>query len=209
MEQKKGDNIYQKMSKIQGMNLVIKKNKKAHSYKYATLDKIMETLNPILHENGLLVTHEIGLDSDNKQFLETKVINIDNPNETITNKTYIKEGVTLQGQNVLMVLGSQITYFRRYHVTSIFGLSTEEDTDAGGSKMTSSKKSVDNTKEKESGPDFVLIFKNALSKNKTSEQVTKLYENYKSQMTPDVAQAVHTLISTKFNTKKPDTNAKD
>ena len=75
-------NLWQKMSVIQGENLDIAKDKQAHGYKYATLDKIMEALNPLLFTNKLLVYHETGYDKEEKlSFLKTIVKDIEKPED--------------------------------------------------------------------------------------------------------------------------------
>lgn len=49
--------------------------------------------------------------------------------ETVTN---IPRNVTLKGMNDFQVLGSAITYIRRYALSSALGLITDTDTDASG-----------------------------------------------------------------------------
>jgi len=191
-------NFWQKMSAIQGENLDIAKDKQAHGYKYATLDKIMEALNPLLFKNKIVAYHENGYDKEEKQsYIKTTVKDVENPDDFIESITYINDKITLPGQNAFMVVGSAITYFRRYHVTSMFGLTTEEDSDAGGAKGTApakSGKSVE-TAGVEKEVDFVAIFTNMISKGKTKELVQKQLENYKSKMTePQLVQIVK-LIS--------------
>ena len=190
-------NLWQKMSAIQGENLDIAKDKQAHGYKYATLDKIMEALNPLLFKNKVLVYHQTGYDKEEKKtFLRTIIRDIDVPVDTIESYTLIDDKITLPGQNAFMVAGSAITYFRRYHVTSMFGLTTEEDSDAGGAKGTAAKsgKSVEAAGvEKE--VDFVAIFQNMIAKGKSKELVQKQLENYRIKMNETQLVGIAKLIS--------------
>lgn len=192
-------NIWKRMSVIQGMNIQINKDKEAHGYSYATLDQIMDKLSPILHEQGLLVFHQTNWDIEEKMsYLKTTVMNVDNPQETVTSLTYLDSTITLPGQNKVMVTGSMITYYRRYHVTSLFGLTTETDTDAGGASgkgRAGGGRSVEASGGGEKAVNFVEIFKNMIAKSKPKETVQKQFEAYKAKMTEDQVTEVTKLIN--------------
>jgi hypothetical protein len=47
----------------------------------------------------------------------------------------IPQGVQLKGMNEFQVYGSAITYFRRYAISSLLGIVTDKDTDAGGEQI--------------------------------------------------------------------------
>jgi len=191
-------NIWQKMSDIQGLNIQINKDKAAHGYSYATLDQIMDKLSPILHENKLLVFHQTDWDVEEKcSYLKTTVIDTENPNEKITSLTYLDSTIVLPGQNKVMVIGSMITYYRRYHVTSLFGLTTETDTDAGGAghAKKGAGPSVESAGGGEKSVDFEGIFKNMIAKGKAKDVVQKQFDNYKSKMTPEIIETVNKLIT--------------
>jgi hypothetical protein len=55
--------------------------------------------------------------------------------ESIESKTAIPQNVQLKGMNDFQVLGSAITYLRRYALSSICGLVTDKDTDASGEQV--------------------------------------------------------------------------
>ncbi len=101
-----------------------------------------------------------------------------------------------------MVEGSGITYFRRYHMTTLLGLTTDEDTDAAGKKVDPKQgntgRSVESTTSSESGPNFLNVFENLL-KTKTEVQINKTFNVYKSQMNKEEILAVNELINKKFN----------
>jgi hypothetical protein len=193
--------IWQKMSDIQGLNIQINKDKQAHGYAYATLDQIMDKLAPILHENKLLVIHQTDWDNEEKcSYLKTTVIDTDDATQTISSLTYLDSSVILPGQNKVMVIGSQITYYRRYHVTSLFGLTTETDTDAGGAMpgkkgQAAAAGSVEASGGGEKAVDFEAIFKNMIAKGKTKDIVQKQFDTYKSKMTTEQVTLVTALIS--------------
>lgn len=192
-------NIWQKMSYIQGLNITINKDKQAHGYAYGTLDQIMYKLNPILHENGLLVYHQVNYDQEEKcSYLRTIVKNVDFPTETIESVTYLDGSIVLPGQNKVMVIGSLITYYRRYHVTSIFGLTTETDTDAGGAiklgKTATGGRSVEAAGGGEKAVDFTGIFQNMIAKAKPKDIVEKQLSLYKGKMSEEQVKIITKLI---------------
>lgn len=189
-------NLWQKLSKIQSMKIDIVKDKAAHGYSYATLDQIMDLMGPILHENGLVVYHTTDYDKEiSMQYLETTIKDIDNPEDLLTSKTYLDSTIVLPNQNKVMVIGSMITYFRRYHVTSMLGLTTETDNDAGGSKPGKQvSRSVETAGSKEAEVDFISIFTNMINKGKSKESVMKQYEAYVPKMKEEQVAAIITLI---------------
>lgn len=191
-------NIWQKMSDIQGLNIQISKDKQAHGYAYATLDQIMDKLSPILHEHKLLVFHQTNYDVEEKcSYLKTTVKDVEDPTQEITSLTYLDSNITLPNQNKVMVIGSMITYYRRYHVTSLFGLTTETDTDAGGAapNKKGAGPSVESAGGGEKSVDFEGIFKNMIAKGKTKEVVQKQFDNYKTKMDEAQTEAVNKLIT--------------
>jgi ERF superfamily len=190
--------IYEKMSDIQGMNITINKDKQAHGYAYATLDQIMEKLSPILKENRLLVHHVTDWDhSRDKAYLKTIITDIDNPQDIFSCVTYLDDTITLPGQNKVMVTGSLITYYRRYHVTSMFGLTTETDTDAGGAVAPgrTGGRSVESAPGAEKPVDFVGIFTNMIQKGKAKDVVEKQFASYKPKMNQEQINSIKELIN--------------
>ena len=55
-------------------------------------------------------------------------------------KASIPQGVQLKGMNDFQVLGSAITYIRRYALSSALGLVTDKDIDAAGQQTQAAKK---------------------------------------------------------------------
>ena len=108
---------------------VIEKDTKGYSYKYADLPSILKVINPILKANGLMFTQP--LDSDGtSRYVTTTLYHIDT-GEKIESRIDIPE-VKFKGMNDFQSLGSGITYLRRYALSSILGIVSDEDTDAAG-----------------------------------------------------------------------------
>lgn len=98
--------------------------------KYTTLDKILETILPILTENGLALTQkpiteqtETGM----KVGIETTIFH--SSGEFLKYEPFFMELEKGSKMNMSQSAGSVFTYAKRYAVSAIFGISTDEDTD--------------------------------------------------------------------------------
>ncbi len=99
-----------------------------YGYKYADLKQILAVINPILKKHNLGFTQLL-----NNSSLETIVFHTES-GENISSSVEIPQDVTLKGMNAFQVLGSAITYYRRYSLSSILGLVTDSDNDASAPK---------------------------------------------------------------------------
>lgn len=119
-------NIYKSLANFQQECPVIHKGTQGYGYSYTDLPEIFKVINPLLKKNGLGFTQLV-----NNGVLKTIVFHIES-GETIESETDIPQNVSLAKMNEFQVLGSAITYLRRYSLSSILGLVTDKDTDAGG-----------------------------------------------------------------------------
>jgi len=122
-------NLFKSLATFQQEVPVIHKATQGYGYTYADLPKIFETINPLLKKNGLGFTQLI-----NGTDLITILFHCES-GESIESKTAIPQNVQLKGMNDFQVLGSAITYLRRYALSSICGLVTDKDTDASGEQV--------------------------------------------------------------------------
>ena len=121
--------LFKSLAEFQQEVPTIHKATQGYGYTYADLPKIFEVINPLLKKHGLGFTQLIhGTD------LITIVFHVES-GETLESKTCIPQGVALKGMNDFQVLGSAITYLRRYALSSALGLVTDKDTDAGGEQV--------------------------------------------------------------------------
>lgn len=110
--------LYTKLFAIQGKVSVTKDGINPHfRSKYMTLDNIVETLQPMLNDNKLLVTHFI-----ENGTLVTRVVDIETA-ETLD--SHFPMNAT-DPQKV----GSEITYGKRYNLVALFNICADEDDDA-------------------------------------------------------------------------------
>ena len=122
-------NLYKSLANFQQEVPTIHKATQGFGYTYADLPKIFEVINPILKKHGLGFTQLI-----NGTELITIVFHVES-GEQIESKTAIPQGVQLKGMNDFQVLGSAISYLRRYCISSILGIVSDKDTDAGGEQL--------------------------------------------------------------------------
>jgi hypothetical protein len=109
--------IYKKIHEAKKEIGIVKKNAKNPHFKntYADLNALIEAVEPILLEKGLILLQPI---KEGK--VHTQIIDIDN-GEMIESSIDLSPNLTAQA------LGSQITYFRRYQISSILSLQASDD----------------------------------------------------------------------------------
>lgn len=112
-------NLMKAMFAFQGKVNAVKKTAQNDHFKsnYADLTSILNTINPVCQELGLLITQHP--DGD----------------ELITRITHVESGEWMQSEQVLRMrdannpqqYGSSLTYGRRYALAAIFNLNQEDD----------------------------------------------------------------------------------
>lgn len=117
------------LSKLQGMIKNPVRNKKAYNYLYADMDTVLECLKIPCSENGFSIV-QMPYNSDDVLGVETMLIH--DSGEYIKAK-FGSRMVKSDPQSV----GSQISYYRRYSLLSIFNLGQEDDDGAIISKPNS------------------------------------------------------------------------
>ena len=162
--------LFKSLAEFQQEVPTIHKATQGYGYTYADLPKIFEVINPLLKKHGLGFTQLIhGTD------LITIIFHVES-GETIESKTSIPQNVQLKGMNDFQVLGSAITYIRRYALSSILGLVTDKDTDAAGEQTKSSKPQLE-IKSEAFGKAVEFIMKGgSLEQIKTKYEVSKEVE---------------------------------
>lgn len=129
-------NIYKALAGFQQEVPVILKETSGYGYKYADLPAIFETINPLMKKHGLGFYQAV-----NGSKIKTVIFHIES-GEIIESDTDIPQGVQLKGMNDFQVLGSAITYIKRYALSSLLGLVTDKDTDASGEQVPAPKGAI-------------------------------------------------------------------
>jgi len=133
MKTQEQKSLFKSLAAFQQEVPVIHKETKGYGYSYADLPTIFDKINPLLAKHNLGFTQPIMGNCVKTIIFHTET------GDTIESLTEIPQGVQLKGMNDFQVLGSAITYIRRYALSSILGLVTDKDTDAAGEQTKPSK----------------------------------------------------------------------
>ena len=122
-------NLFKALANFQQEVPVIHKATQGYGYSYSDLTAIFKVINPLLKKHGLGFTQLVGNGA-----IKTIVFHVES-GEQIETTTTIPQGVSLKGMNDFQVLGSAITYIRRYAISAMLGLITDKDLDACGEQV--------------------------------------------------------------------------
>ena len=118
--------IYQALIAAQGEFKPIPKTKKVNfgnvKYSYADFDDLVQCVRPILCKNSLAFVHRINTELDHTTFMECEILH--KSGQSIGCKLEIKL------PDDPKQAGGIITYFKRYTLEAMLGVTTNEDTDA-------------------------------------------------------------------------------
>lgn len=103
----------------------VAKTKQAFGYKYAPFDSIVDMLRLTLPKHHLWFTQDVSSDGD-KYVLETLVLH--DSGEWLKSSMVMTD-TEMSKCNATQQLGASITYFKRYILSAIFGIATDEDVD--------------------------------------------------------------------------------
>jgi hypothetical protein len=173
--------LQEKMWEIKTSLKKIRKSTKGFKFMYTNLSDVEKNIRPELVKHKLGYLHGLRI-VDGKNVLTTKVFEIGTANHIIA-EMVVPENVILAGMNGYQSLGSAITYFRRYQLTTMFGILTDEDVDA--------------LKQEETPPpkvDHIAKIKQLVSIGRAKPTLEKYYGTYKSKMEASEAVAIMKII---------------
>jgi hypothetical protein len=152
-------NIYQKLHEAKLEIGKVAKNAKNPHFKntYADLNALIEAVEPILLEKGLVLLQPI---KEGRVF--TIITSIEDSN-SIESYIDLTQGLTAQA------LGSQITYFRRYTLSSLLTLQAIDDDGQQASQPVKAQKKECDDKT------FEVVKKAILDGKKTVEQAKEVF----------------------------------
>ncbi len=107
--------------------------------KYAPLNEILNDVRPILAKHGLSIIQSTGSDGEN---ITITTVLLHSSGEWIETEPLILQSDKQKGRSTAQAAGSAITYGRRYSLSAVLGISSEDDTDGNSSdkdKNTDSK----------------------------------------------------------------------
>jgi hypothetical protein len=124
-----------RLALLQYQNIPITKKGKGYEngkpYTYSTLPNIKEALIPKLKELDLAYRFGMNPGENDKFTISLTIFCVDNISNKIILQANLKP-VTLHNINPMQSFGAQITYIRRYLLTTGFDLITEDDNDSQG-----------------------------------------------------------------------------
>lgn len=124
--------LYRKIALFQQEIPVIHQGTKSYGYTYADLKSIFQIINPAMakHKLGFSQSTDYSYEVD-ANIVKTIVFCIET-GESIESSMKVDESIELKGMNAFQVLGSAITYLKRYQISAMLGLITDKDIDASG-----------------------------------------------------------------------------
>lgn len=114
-------------------------NKNGYGYKYADLASILDQVKPVLAKHKLAITQLACDDGNGRVGVETILMH--DSGETISSKLTLPIP-DMKGNSATQQAGAAITYARRYAISAILNITSEEDTDAKSESASSVKAST-------------------------------------------------------------------
>ena len=164
--------IYQKLLSCKMKFTAITKDQKNPHFKsaYYDINDLHKMVDPILHEEGLIILNPI---SDGK--IVTELVDVAS-GEKLTSSFTLNDNINPQK------IGSEITYFRRYLLSSLLGLQAEDD---DGNKASAPKAKATPQKKKLSDVKFNELTLTVESGEKTEAEFRKSFEDSNFIITPE------------------------
>jgi len=121
------DEISNALSKVQAEVKDLKKDRQGYGYKYATLESLTSMARAILAKHNVAIINSHGFDPESGTFtVKTRAIHNGQWIEVSSSATLQQ----LKGMNTAQVSGAYITYFRRYNLSSLLNVTSDEDVDS-------------------------------------------------------------------------------
>lgn len=116
----------------------IAKDSTGYGYNYTSFDKLVQYLRPLMAQHGLtFIQMPVGQNSHNLEYpclVGVKTVYMHAPSGQWIGETLLSPiAGEHKGMTIYQSIGSAITYFRRYSLSSFAGIASEEDVDAASS----------------------------------------------------------------------------
>lgn len=183
---KQSENITELLSalaEIQNELPTMPKSSQAYGYKYTDLDTITQTIKSILHKHNVGYLQSVG-NENGATSLTTRIFN--SKGEWIED-TAILPIISNTKNNAAQTLGMSITYMRRYMLSAMLGITSDEDVDANAfqnqqqNKAKPQLKGGDSTPEESKQIHEILKAKYPNGTNIFSADEIKLYSEYRKE----------------------------
>lgn len=179
------------------------KSKQGYGYKYAPLDEVLKMARPILVKNNFFLTQDSKtyIDENGIEWISVNTVLMHVTGEIIDN-TVTTKYADLAKMNAYQSLGSAITYLRRYGLSMLLGIASDEDTDAQGGQENNKAKSKPKATKEQVGKLEEL--------SKTLNNKDKMIEKYGNFKELDIATAAKLIAALEKKVKElKDKNASE
>ncbi len=119
--------FYKDLASLTNSVVKVGYNAKGYGYKYADLGGILEVVKPLLRANNFALVQPLEAEKAGELFLTTMLLH---ESGNFLHSIVKIEGVSGSKMSNIQALGAGITYMRRYALSSLLAIATDEDTDA-------------------------------------------------------------------------------
>tara|TARA_Y100001963_G_scaffold107574_1_gene148739 strand:- start:669 stop:1268 length:600 start_codon:yes stop_codon:yes gene_type:complete len=118
--------LYQALQNFQKQCPSLARSKEGYNYQYTPLEEMLSVIQPVLHQNGLLLIQPPTSTCDGVSIILTRLIHVDSGQE-ITSELpiFLPEDM---GNKPMFTWGGSLTYGRRYAIKMLLGIEPDMDT---------------------------------------------------------------------------------
>lgn len=121
------DEISNALAKVQAEVKDLKKDKQGYGYKYATLESLTSMARPILAKHQVSIINSHGFNPENNIFTVKTRAMCNGQWIEVSSSAILQQ---LKGMNTAQIAGAYVTYFRRYNLSSLLNITSDEDVDS-------------------------------------------------------------------------------
>ena len=178
--------LYQALQKFQQECPSLTRSKEGYNYQYTPLEEMLSVIQPVLHQNGLILIQPPTSTCDGVSIILTRLIHVESGQE-ITSELpiFLPEDM---GNKPMFTYGGSLTYGRRYAVKMILGIEADMDCNTEPVEVI----------EKKNKP---AVKTEPPKKNDEGEALTKQFIAYVKK-NPDKVDSVKTRLSDRYSEGK-------
>ena len=178
--------LYQALQKFQQQCPSLTRSKEGFNYQYTPLEEMISVVQPVLHQNGLILIQPPTTTCDGVSIILTRLIHVETGQE-ITSELpiFLPEDM---GNKPMFTYGGSLTYGRRYAIKMILGIEPDMDCNTEPVEVI----------EKKNKP---AVKTEPPKKNDEGEALTKQFIAYVKK-NPDKVDSVKTRLSDRYSEGK-------
>jgi len=178
--------LYQALQKFQQECPSLTRSKEGYNYQYTPLEEMLSVIQPVLHQNGLILIQPPTSTCDGVSIILTRLIHVESGQE-ITSElpVFLPDDM---GNKPMFTWGGSLTYGRRYAIKMILGIEADMDCNTEPVEVI----------EKKNKP---AVKTEPPKKNDEGEALTKQFIAYVKK-NPDKVDSVKTRLSDRYGEGK-------